>query len=406
MIQFFLSSDNDSIPHGTIWPQEVRRALDDMDMMMTFVSPEALESAWTYFEAGYGLHRLKAVHLYCLPGTEKGRLPPPFNLLQSRNLHSPAELTLLIKQLNEKFDGILDVTVSKTDYAEIFQPSGKIRIKAAPKLVDVVSEFQAKALGPPTSIEAFESVCERLNQPLSVNSNVLPGEGGHARRCSTGIRISVREHKLTARKRCIEINDEMRKKGHIGSIALNKLVDDFKMLSELLDVNVTQLVFADFPVPIATLDEYNSKTIQENQQIEAANLEIKNALRECHFTISPVQLDVALSILDAWIGDGNPCKLSEFIITFKSGVTVEKKLENITAKIHGSALGLRKNATLLWREKMVVDFFTEKGCNCVQIWPLKSASINASDCCVEDLVATLFDLEILFHEPVKGRKRS
>src|ERR1044071_614928 len=58
LIDFFLSSDDDSIAHGTIWPEEVRTALDRMSLMLIFVSSEALKSGWTYFEAGYGLHKL------------------------------------------------------------------------------------------------------------------------------------------------------------------------------------------------------------------------------------------------------------------------------------------------------------------------------------------------------------
>ncbi len=77
MIEFFLSTDDDSIAHGTIWPAEVRAALDTMSLMVIFVSSEALKSGWTYFEAGYGLHKLGTANIYCLPGTDKAVLPSP-----------------------------------------------------------------------------------------------------------------------------------------------------------------------------------------------------------------------------------------------------------------------------------------------------------------------------------------
>ena len=47
LIEFFLSSDDESIAHGTIWPAEVRAALDRMSLMLIFVSSEALTSGWT-----------------------------------------------------------------------------------------------------------------------------------------------------------------------------------------------------------------------------------------------------------------------------------------------------------------------------------------------------------------------
>jgi hypothetical protein len=97
LIEFFLSSDDDSIAHGTIWPAEVRAALDRMSLMLIFVSSEALKSGWTYFEAGYGLHKLGTANIYCLPGTDKAALPSPFNIVQNRNLHSPRDVGLLIR---------------------------------------------------------------------------------------------------------------------------------------------------------------------------------------------------------------------------------------------------------------------------------------------------------------------
>src|SRR4051794_11024211 len=64
MIEFFLSSDDESISPGTIWPEEVRNALDRMKLMLIFASPDALKSQWTYFEAGYGLKTLGAATIY------------------------------------------------------------------------------------------------------------------------------------------------------------------------------------------------------------------------------------------------------------------------------------------------------------------------------------------------------
>src|ERR1022692_3483108 len=98
LIEFFLSSDDDSITHGTIWPAEVRAALDRMSLMLIFVSTEALKSGWIYFEAGFGFHKLGSAKIYCLPGADKGSLPSPFNILQTRNLHSHRDISLLIKQ--------------------------------------------------------------------------------------------------------------------------------------------------------------------------------------------------------------------------------------------------------------------------------------------------------------------
>jgi len=131
LIEFFLSSDDESIAHGTIWPAEVRAALDRMSLMLIFVSSEALTSGWTYFEAGYGLHKLGAANIYCLPGIDKASLPRPFDIIQNRNLHSAREVALLVRQINEILGGRMVEVVTKEEFDQIFKKPviGRVEIE-------------------------------------------------------------------------------------------------------------------------------------------------------------------------------------------------------------------------------------------------------------------------------------
>src|SRR5688500_16747332 len=52
-VDFFLSSDGESIPLGRNWVHEIQQALDSSQLMFVFISPNSLHSSWLHFEAGY-----------------------------------------------------------------------------------------------------------------------------------------------------------------------------------------------------------------------------------------------------------------------------------------------------------------------------------------------------------------
>src|SRR5579871_1999256 len=209
-IDFFLSSDDDSIVHGTIWPAEVRAALDRMSLMLIFVSDEALQSRWTYFEAGYGFHKLKTANIYCLPGTGKAMLPSPFNIIQNRNLHTPNELGLLIRQINVRLGYKLVENVTKQEFDEIFKRPSLGSIETGPSFEQVVESVTVNAIGPHDSIEVFSRVCRSQRLPVSVGAK---DSSYREERYSTGVRTVVHIPLIENENREFILTDEMRNKG-------------------------------------------------------------------------------------------------------------------------------------------------------------------------------------------------
>ncbi len=167
MIDFFLSSDDESIPHGTIWPAVVHEALNRMKLLLIFVSPAALESQWTFFEAGYGLCKLGSAKIYCLPGSLKDKLPPPFSLLQNRNLHSARDISLLIQQINEVMQSHIPEQVTKSEFEEIFRRPLFGQQEVGPRLNELVQRITVETEGPANSAEHFANACSSLKQPVT-----------------------------------------------------------------------------------------------------------------------------------------------------------------------------------------------------------------------------------------------
>ncbi len=186
LIDFFLSSDDDSIAHGTIWPAEVRAALDRMTLMLIFASAEALKSGWTYFEAGYGLHKLGSAKIYCLPGTDKATLPSPFNIIQNRNLHSARDLSLLIKQINEEIGAKVNEVVEASEYDQIFKRVNVGQVSIAPRLENLLESVVVTTYGPSNSMDVFSGVCSTRGLPIISQGNEFAPE--RQVQSSTGVR--------------------------------------------------------------------------------------------------------------------------------------------------------------------------------------------------------------------------
>lgn len=212
LIEFFLSSDEESIAHGTIWPVEVREALDRMSLMLIFVSPDALKSGWTYFEAGYGLHKLDVANIYCLPGIDKATLPPPFNILQNRNLHSARDLTSLIREVNKSLEARMNENVSKSDFDRLFKKPSLNQVETGPPLDQMVEYVSLKTTGPHGSMEIFCRVCREHNFPVSDKKDRYWSNTNE--KYSTGVSIAVEipgEEELLFE---LPITDEIQKRGH------------------------------------------------------------------------------------------------------------------------------------------------------------------------------------------------
>ena len=52
-IEVFMSSDGESIPFGRNWIHRIEAGLEKSQIMFVFVTPNSINTAWIYFEAGF-----------------------------------------------------------------------------------------------------------------------------------------------------------------------------------------------------------------------------------------------------------------------------------------------------------------------------------------------------------------
>ncbi|MBK8092546.1 MAG: toll/interleukin-1 receptor domain-containing protein [Verrucomicrobiaceae bacterium] len=347
LIEFFLSSDDESIPHGTIWPEEVKAALDRMTLMLVFISPKALESGWTYFEAGYGLHKLDSANIYCLPGCEKAKLPSPFNLLQNRNLHSAKDVSLLLQGINFRLGAKLREAVTKSEFEQIFKARELGQVSLRVPLDKLIESVRIDVQGPSNSMECFSQVCSELNvpnSPASMDANDFASRFGNSR-CSTGVRLQVKDPTKDywfrvlgqyAREQPITLTEtELKAKGlWIYELSEYEWMDakggadaEFKSLKEIR--------------------AYNKRLEERAEARRKELLQLQAGPRRCVLIISPLNFDLALSIADSWLAKSKASGPMKTTIHLSNNVTVEMRTEVLAAKIHGSEIGVGDDGALI-----------------------------------------------------------
>ena len=383
-IEFFLSSDDHSIPHGTIWSAEVKEALDRMTFMLVFASIESLESSWTYFEAGYGLNKLRAVHIYCLPGTQKDKLPPPFNLLQNRNLHSAHDLKLLIQQINGALDRKLNDSVTKQDFDSIFAKKSVVRVKTGPSFQDLVKAVIVKATGPGDSMEIFSRVCVRLSTP----DTAVPEPSDYKmieRFSSGGVRLGVSEVRLPMMEGLIEITQEARERGEMEVYVRHN--DQWSGDDDLFFGKHAWKTVGEVETHNSVVRERNEKAAKERERILAQP-------RKCEFLISPRNLDISIATVDEWLSEAEISQPKSIHITLKNDFICEHQVHEIGAKIFETPISLRENGTLSWPGGFEV-ILPSQGAREIVVRPPESQPAKLADFNLLELVTTLSSLEII-----------
>lgn len=102
-IDFFLSSDGESIPFGRNWVSSIQDALGRTKICFVFLTPNSTNSSWIYFETGYIYSKEIRVVPVGLPGVDLGKVPPPLGLLQGFNVNSHEGLNNILRILNDEF---------------------------------------------------------------------------------------------------------------------------------------------------------------------------------------------------------------------------------------------------------------------------------------------------------------
>ena len=397
MIDFFLSSDDESITHGTIWPASVHAALNRMKLMLIFVSPAALESQWTFFEAGYGLCQLGSAKIYCLPGSFKDKLPPPFNLLQNRNLHSARDISLLIHQINEALQIHISEAVTKSEFDEIFRRPLFGQQEAGPRLSELVQRIMVKTEGPANSAEHFAEGCRVLEHTVCAAEAHEPGYDAWT---STDVRVEVKRPYRESLVPLIEITDEMRSRDRID------VVEDY---GGWRPADVFEAGFGRFvEKSVAEVEEYNASTRARNAEIKIANEAAKKEPRSCRFSLLALDLPVSVQIVDQWIKHAVPVAPLAISVELHLDVGVETRSEALAAKVQRSPLAMQADGSLLWRDRAVVRIEPSTGVKSptLEVKPRAESPLNLGDFQLEQLVSTLCELQILTPAPgSKGRRR-
>ena len=119
-LEFFLSSDGQSIRLGRNWVVRISDALEQAKIMFLFLSAQSADSKWIHFEAGCAYANDIQVVPVCLPGMDLNRVTAPLNLLQGFNLHSADALGNIARTCNEVFQLRMDERFTKDDFSAIF----------------------------------------------------------------------------------------------------------------------------------------------------------------------------------------------------------------------------------------------------------------------------------------------
>ena len=119
-VDFFLSSDGQSIPLGTNWVHTVQKALESSELMFVFASPAAVHSDWIHFESGFAYSKGTQVVPIGVLGQDVGNLRPPLSLLQGFNLRDKESFGNLVALINSKYHFTFQETISEQQYQALF----------------------------------------------------------------------------------------------------------------------------------------------------------------------------------------------------------------------------------------------------------------------------------------------
>lgn len=121
-VNFFMSSDGQSIPFGSNWVYTMEKSLKECDLLLAFISPNSVKSQWLLFEMGVAYSKNTKVIPIGILGIDLAKLPPPISLLQGFNLSSADGLNNIIMIINNKFQFEFSY-FSAEEYREIFSTS-------------------------------------------------------------------------------------------------------------------------------------------------------------------------------------------------------------------------------------------------------------------------------------------
>jgi len=196
-LEFFLSSDGQSVRFGRNWVVRISDALANAKLMFLFLSPQSADSKWIHFEAGCAYAQHIEVVPICLPGLELARVTAPLNLLQGFNLHSHEALGNIVRICNQSFDLKMEEAFSVGDFDNVFADSMLEQRgffgehTSAIESIIIRSAFALPATGTPDPSASFAQACKDANIETVSDSNTDGNGIVHTELQCCGCRLQV-----------------------------------------------------------------------------------------------------------------------------------------------------------------------------------------------------------------------
>src|SRR5438067_1745434 len=147
-IEWWLSSDGQSIRGGKNWRSEVEQALRECRIVFILFTVLSSRSAWVQYEAGFADALGKDIIPVALPSFDIDAIPGPLQHKQGFNIRDHSGLNNIVSHVNRILSRSYLLSFNESDYERIF--SGKIDDTAALSLlldqhfetIEVTSSFE------------------------------------------------------------------------------------------------------------------------------------------------------------------------------------------------------------------------------------------------------------------------
>lgn len=173
-IEFFLSSDGQSIPYGRNWVATLDQALTDTAIMFCFLTPQSVESPWIYFEAGHAYSRKVKVIPVSALGLKFNNVPAALSLLQGFDLANHEGLNNIISTLNDRFDFSFPLSFAKEDYDFILN---KTEARSSEELLEAIEKLSIDAPSDGVMIDTIIKEFTEGGHPFTNTDEVISGFG-------------------------------------------------------------------------------------------------------------------------------------------------------------------------------------------------------------------------------------
>ena len=300
MVNFFLSSDGESITFGRNWVVKVSDALANAKLMFVFLSAQSMDSKWIHFETGYACAKNIQVVPVCLPGIDLNRITPPINLLQGFNLHSHETFGNIVRICNDALDGEMKEIFTPGDFEEFVSKMtgrgasffGDYSWAIDEITISRTSDIPSEDFNP---IPALEEICKKVGMPCRSKTE-------------TKNQYMAHDHGL--------------------------LFSDFEQAG--CEIRFEHKEDA----------EAQKARFQKNRELKTAGApEEKPIPKQYSFNckLSPEMFNVNAPLLDEWFEKVEIARPLFVQICLNKGIDAEKRRERLTGKLHQWGINLLEN---------------------------------------------------------------